>query len=84
VSERGIVDALATLFAQDIFNLPLLHLWACHRIGRGHRGMDRLRLQEGGVTAGPDASEGVTGTPIEGWAWWGTEHQCSSAVVTPW
>src|SRR2546428_2142539 len=40
VSERGIVDTLATLVAQDVFNLPLLHPWACHRIGRGRRGTD--------------------------------------------
>ena len=38
VSERGIVDALATLVAQDVFNLPPPHPWACHRIGRGVEG----------------------------------------------
>jgi hypothetical protein len=45
--------------------------------------MARPRLQEGGVTAGPDEREGATGTPIEVWEWWRKEPQCSSAVVTP-
>ena len=80
VSERGIVDAFATLVAQDVFNLPLPHPWACHRIGRGRRGTDKPRHQPGGVNAGPDESEGSMGTPIEVW---GKEYKCSSAVVRP-
>jgi hypothetical protein len=67
VSERGLVDALATLVAQDVFNLPLPHPWACHRIGRGCTGTDKPRHQPGGVNAGPDESEGAMGTPIEVW-----------------
>jgi hypothetical protein len=74
------VDAFATLVAQDVFNLPLPHPWACHRIGRGRRGTDKPRHQPGGVNAGPDESEGSMGTPIEVW---GKEYKCSSAVVRP-
>lgn len=80
VSERGIVDALATVVAQDVFNLPLPHPWACHRIGRGRRGTDKPRHQPEGVNAGPDESERSMGTPIEVW---GKEYKCSSAVVRP-
>ena len=60
VSERDIVDSLATLFAQDVFNLPLSRHLAFHSLGKGRKGRRRYG---GRVIMGSSFAASCTANP---------------------